>query len=50
MKRETTKKGAPTTKIAAREAWLTTWDNLPQAKIQAWIKRIPEHIKRIIKC
>jgi hypothetical protein len=50
MKRETTKKGAPSSKAAACEAWLTTWDDLPQAKIQAWIERIPNHIKHIIDC
>jgi hypothetical protein len=44
------KKRAPASKAAAREAWLTTWDDLPQAKIQAWIERIPEHIKHIIEC
>ena len=27
---------------------LECWENLPQKKIQEWIKRIPEHIKKII--
>ena len=50
MKRTTTKKGAPTSKKQANEAWIKCWKELPQKKIQAWIKQIPEHIERIIEC
>ena len=50
MKRFTTKKGAPTLRKEADEAWTKCWKELPQSKIQAWIERIPEHIERIIEC
>ncbi|OCK73417.1 hypothetical protein K432DRAFT_236406, partial [Lepidopterella palustris CBS 459.81] len=49
IKRETTKKGALKTRPQAIKAWENCWQDLPQEKIQAWIKRIPEHIKRVIK-
>ena len=50
MKRVTTKKGAPTSRKKAEEAWLKAWKELPQEKIQAWIEAIPVHVKRIIEC
>lgn len=50
MKRETTKKGPITSNKALKEAWIKCWQDLPQEKIQAWIKRLPEHIEAIIKC
>ena len=30
------------------KAWLQAWADLPQAKIQSWIERIPRHIQEII--
>jgi transposase len=48
MKRFTTKKGAPKSRAQAIRAWEQCWDELPQEKIQAWIERIPIHIKQII--
>ena len=49
MKRYTTKKGAPKSRAEAIRAWEKCWRELPQDKIQAWIERIPIHIKQIIK-
>ena len=49
MKRATTKKGAPKNRRDAIQAWKQAWDELPQAKIQAWIERIPVHIQKIIQ-
>ena len=49
MKRVTTKKGAPKNRRDAIQAWKQAWDELPQAKIQAWIERIPVHIEKIIE-
>ena len=49
MKKETTKKGAIHSDKALKEAWIKCWRNLPQEKIQAWIERIPLHIKKIIE-
>ena len=48
LKRTTTKKGAPTTRLQATERWTTAWNNLEQSRIQAWIERIPRHIKMVI--
>ena len=49
MKRRTTKKGAPKSRQEAITAWNQAWRDLPQEKIQAWIERIPTHIKKIIE-
>ena len=49
MKRETTKKGAPKSRVGGVIAWEKCWKELPQEKIQAWIKRIPVHIQKIIE-
>ncbi|KAH7010703.1 uncharacterized protein B0I36DRAFT_257395 [Microdochium trichocladiopsis] len=49
MKRQTTKSGAPTSKSEATRAWNQCWKDLPQAKIQAWIERIPFHIQEVIR-
>jgi len=49
MKRATTKKGAPKSRKEAILAWEKCWKELPQEKIQAWIERIPTHIKKIIE-
>jgi hypothetical protein len=49
MKRETTKKGPITSEKELKEAWIQCWENMPQEKIQAWIERIPLHIKEIIR-
>ena len=48
LKRETTKKGAPKNRSDATAAWTRAWNQMPQAKCQAWIERIPVHIKKII--
>ncbi|KAK2471400.1 hypothetical protein H9L39_17631 [Fusarium oxysporum f. sp. albedinis] len=49
LKRETTKKGAPQSKSEAIRRWEAAWLAMPQAKIQAWIERIPYHIEKIIE-
>jgi len=49
MKRETTKKGPITNEKELKKAWVKCWNDMPQEKIQAWIKRIPVHIQEIIK-
>jgi len=49
MKRWTTKKGAPTSRNEAIQAWQQVWDELPQEAIQAWIERIPHHVQQIIE-
>jgi transposase len=49
LKRETTKKGAPRSRPQATERWTKAWKNLEQVRIQAWIKRIPRHIRKVIE-
>ena len=49
MKRETTKKGAPRTRKEAEKAWTKCWEDLSQARIQAWIERMPRHIEEVIR-
>jgi len=49
MKRWTTKKGAPKSRKEAIKAWEECWKALTQAQIQAWIERIPRHVKEIIR-
>jgi transposase len=50
MKRYTTKKGAPKSRAEAVRVWEQCWGDLKQEQIQAWIERIPEHIRKIIGC
>lgn len=50
MKRVTTKKGAPKSRSEAIRKWEAAWNDLPQEKIQAWIQRLPAHIRKIIDC
>ena len=50
MKRQTTKHGVASSEKQLKKDWEDCWKKLPQSKIQEWIKRIPEHIKEIIKC
>jgi hypothetical protein len=49
IKRRTTRKGAPKSRHEAVKAWKAAWKELPQEAIQAWIERIPHHIKKIIE-
>ncbi len=49
LKRETNKNGAPLTRDEAASRWLRAWNDLPQAMIQRWIRRIPEAIEEIIR-
>jgi hypothetical protein len=50
MKREISKKGPSTNKDQLRKDWIKCWNDMPQEKIQAWIERIPVHIKEINAC
>ena len=47
MKRVTTKHGALTSNKKLKVAWIKCWEDMPQEAIQAWIERIPEHIKEV---
>ncbi|KAK2471147.1 hypothetical protein H9L39_17378 [Fusarium oxysporum f. sp. albedinis] len=49
LKRVTTRKGAPKNRKEAIRAWEAAWKDLSQKKIQAWIERIPAHIRKIIE-
>jgi transposase len=49
MKRKTTEKGAIYSEKELKEAWVKCWEDIPQKTIQAWIERIPKHIKKIIE-
>jgi hypothetical protein len=49
MKRETTKKGAPTSRKIAEILWTRCWKSMSQRRIQRWIERIPHHIQEIIR-
>lgn len=49
MKRNTTKRGAPKSLGEATTAWVRTWEEMPQSRIQAWIERIPHHIQEVIR-
>jgi hypothetical protein len=49
MKRKTTKKGAPKNRTSEEKAWREVWQELEQDRIQAWIERIPRHIREIIR-
>jgi transposase len=49
LKRVTTKKGAPRTRPQAAERWTKAWKDLEQNRIQAWIERIPRHIKMVLR-
>ena len=49
MKRRTTRKGAPKSRPQGIQSWEKCWEDVPQIQIQAWIERIPRHIKMIIK-
>ena len=50
LKRETTKKGPPESRAVAERVWARAWKDMPQEKIQRWIKRIPYHVQQIINC
>jgi transposase len=49
LKRETTSKGAPGTRPDAEKRWNEAWRDLEQERIQAWIRRIVDHIQQVIK-
>ena len=49
IKRETTKNSAFTSAAALKAAWIKLWREMPQKKIQDWIKRIPVYIKEVIR-
>jgi len=49
MKKETTKRGATSSKAKLRKRWIKCWDKLPQKMIQQWIEAIPHHVAEIIR-
>jgi hypothetical protein len=49
MKKRTTRKGAISVHKLAEKAWVQCWRELPQSLIQQWIRRIPRHIKELIR-
>jgi hypothetical protein len=49
LKRQTTKKGAPKSKLEAEAVWKQAWEDLEQSRIQAWIERILFHIQEVIR-
>jgi hypothetical protein len=49
MKRQTTRKGAFTSAVALKAAWIKLWKEMPQKRIQDWIKRILFYIKEVIR-
>jgi hypothetical protein len=49
MKRQVTKKGAFTSRVLLKVAWIKCWKEMPQERIQAWIERIMVHIKEVIR-
>ena len=48
MKRQTTKKGAPKSRIEAIKVWQECWRDLDQQRIQHWIERIMRHVQEVI--
>lgn len=50
MKRQTTRRGAHTSRLLMMRAWQKCWgEELTQECIQSWIERIPRHVKKIIE-
>ena len=49
MKRNTTNRGPITSNKQLKEAQIKCWKEMPQTKIQAWIKRIMVHIQDVIR-
>ena len=49
LKRKTTRIGAPKYRTLMEFKWWEVWLGLEQKPIQAWIERIPRHIKEIIR-
>ena len=39
----------PQTKEKLEDAWHQAWRDLPQARINHWIDRIPRHIQKVIE-
>jgi hypothetical protein len=49
IKQYTTKHGAITSQAELKEAWIKCWQEIPQERIQAWIKRIMDYIPEVIR-
>jgi hypothetical protein len=45
---EITEHGADSSVKQRKQDWIQCWKKLSQEMIQAWIKRIPEHIEKVI--
>ena len=49
LKRATTRKGGLRSRAEGEKAWAMAWKELPQERIQQWIRRIMRHIKEVIR-
>jgi hypothetical protein len=49
MKRETTKPGPASSMKKLTKYWVDCWDNMDQARIKAWIERLPIHIQEVLR-
>jgi hypothetical protein len=49
MKKTTTARGAPQSRVKMELAWNKAWSDIPQSQIQAWIERMPHHIQEVIR-
>jgi hypothetical protein len=49
LKRRTTARGAPRDKKTREEAWIKTWDKLPQERINTGFKGLGGILKRLLR-
>jgi siroheme synthase len=49
MKRDTTKRGAIASRAQLKEEWIKCWKEMSQERIQAWVERIIQHVKEVIR-
>ena len=47
LKKDTTKKGPPSSGKDVEKRWKTAWKDLIQDRIRAWVERISRHIKEV---
>jgi siroheme synthase len=49
MKVKTTKQGPISSKAKLTESWKEHWRDLPQERIQDWVKRIMRHVQEAVR-
>ena len=49
MKRDMTKHGAIASRAQLKEEWIKCWKEMSQERIQAWVERIIQHVKEVIR-